>query len=54
MKHGLNKLSQENNVGDMMDSITHAVDHGDVKEAFYGSLIMINHLLWRIQELEGK
>ncbi len=49
-----NKLSLDNHLPELMDQVVEAAEHGEFKEAFGGTLIMLNHLLWRIQELEGK
>ncbi len=47
-----NKISQDNHIPEMLDQMLGSAEHGDFKEAFECTLIILSHVMWRIQELE--
>lgn len=48
-----NQLSYENKMPEMMQQVEDCTDRGDFKDAFYVMILMMSHMLWRIQELEN-
>ena len=51
--HPPNQMTFDNRIPDLMDQMQVFTEQGDFKEALTCSLMLLSHMMYRIQELEG-
>ncbi len=52
MSHPTNQLTRDNQIDKLMHQQEECVDRGDFKDAHKATLLLVSHLLWRIERLE--
>ncbi len=54
MSHPPNQLTRDNQIDKLMHQQEECVDRGDFKDAHKATLLLVSHLLWRIERLEDE
>ena len=52
MNHPPNQLTRDNRIDELIGQQAECVDRGDFKDAHKATLLLVSHLLWRIERLE--
>lgn len=52
MQHDPNQISYENHIPELLEQLTRSMEYGDHTMALRNIVMLLSHMLWRIQELE--